>query len=239
MQHFVRSELSAKTASFLARRQTTVATSVDQRSAIDRLWKLKSNAAFREILNCLKDMCGPRVRCMYCEDNEASAIDHFFPKSLYFDKCFVWGNYLYACTLCNSNFKRDKFPLDASGSALLLDPSTDDPFLHIALSFSTGLYVPLSQKGTSTVEVFGLNRESLARGRLNVILAIVYLCDALCHRLQIGDTHRARDIAATIRGLPFSSVLIEMLHVYSANPNHPDILDKVKEAFRIAPNLTV
>ena len=63
-------------------------------------------------------------------------------------RTFDWSNLFLACSHCNSNAKRNKFPVDpATESPLLIDPTSDDPLEHLALSPSTGEYVPIGLKG--------------------------------------------------------------------------------------------
>jgi hypothetical protein len=49
-------------------------------------------------------------RCMYCGDSLGTDIDHFEPIVLRPSRAFDWLNHLLACSSCNSNYKRDKFP---------------------------------------------------------------------------------------------------------------------------------
>ncbi|MBW8876770.1 MAG: hypothetical protein JF614_17545 [Acidobacteria bacterium] len=105
-------------------------------------------------------------RCMYCEDSEGTAIEHFWPKSVYPERAFDWLNYLIACSRCNSNFKRDQFPLDAAGAPLLVNPSEEEPLDHLSFSPSTGRFEPRSPKGDPSIDVFGLNRTTLTKGEL-------------------------------------------------------------------------
>lgn len=102
-------------------------------------------------------------QCMYCGTDFGTDIDHFEPKARNPLRTFDWLNHLHACSTCNSNRKRDRFPTDADGHALLIDPTSEDPFEHMALSLSADIYYPLSDKGTATIEVCGLNRRQLLR----------------------------------------------------------------------------
>jgi len=135
------------------------------------MWPRRRNSTpkretFDEVKRKLRRMAPGRERCMYCEDSEGTDIDHFRPKSRYPSHAFRWPNYLYACSRCNSNEKRYDFPLDAAGNPLLIDPTAEDPSPHFQLVPETGQLVPLSPKGESTAQVFGLNRrEVLTEGR--------------------------------------------------------------------------
>jgi len=87
---------------------------------------------------------------MYCAYNEASHIYHFEPRCENSPRTFVWENYLLACGVFNSNFKRDQFARDPAGAPLLLDPThpdpAQDPRKHLLFVPGTGAYSP---KGNS------------------------------------------------------------------------------------------
>jgi uncharacterized protein (TIGR02646 family) len=68
-----------------------------------------ARAAFDDIKKTLVEMCVGVEICVYCEQNEATDIEHIYPKKLYPEKAFVWGNYVLACGKCNSHHKSDKF----------------------------------------------------------------------------------------------------------------------------------
>jgi 5-methylcytosine-specific restriction endonuclease McrA len=121
MKRIQRLTLSNSTASFLTSRQRTVAKAKDPHSEAVRLWPQQSNQAFREIRKTLARMATGLIRCMYCEGSEGTDIEHFWPKSVYPERAFDWLNYLIACARCNSNFKRDQFPLDGAGAPLLVN----------------------------------------------------------------------------------------------------------------------
>jgi hypothetical protein len=65
--------------------------------------------AFEEIKTLLIEMCIGIEICVYCENNEATDIEHIFPKKIYPDKAFSWGNYVLACKICNTTYKSDNF----------------------------------------------------------------------------------------------------------------------------------
>src|SRR5436305_7745883 len=165
MRRIQRLPLSPKTLAFLRKRTETVAAAADARAEARRLWYLQDNKAFREIREVLRRMAPGIERCMYCEDSHGTAIEHFWPRADYPDRAFDWLNYLIACSECNSNYKRDRFPLDVAGQPLLVNPAEEDPLDHLSLTTSTGDYHPLSLKGNSSIGVFGLNRAILAEGR--------------------------------------------------------------------------
>lgn len=75
------------------------------------LWDNKSAAKFAKIRTTLKEMCVGIEICVYCETNEASDIEHIYPKKLFPEKAFSWDNYSLACGKCNSDYKKDKFKI--------------------------------------------------------------------------------------------------------------------------------
>lgn len=66
-------------------------------------------AVFKNIKDTLVEMCVGVEICVYCEQNEATDIEHIFPKKLYPEKAFTWNNYVLVCSKCNTHHKSDKF----------------------------------------------------------------------------------------------------------------------------------
>jgi uncharacterized protein (TIGR02646 family) len=178
-----------------------------------RLWRARSSGAkrkkaFVEVRSLLKEMSSGRQRCMYCEDSEGTDIDHFCPKSRYPDVAFVWANYFHACSHCNSNEKRSDFPLDPAGKALLLDPSVDDPYDHIAFVPQTGQFQGVTERGETTVEVFGLQRrETLQHGRQDAWRQMSALVREYRRASNAKDATAKAEVLQTIRRLSFQSVV--------------------------------
>lgn len=162
--------------------------------SVDRAWKVaRQTRALKDVLGVLHMMMGERERCMYCVDSHGSDIDHFWPKSRYADKAFDWENMLLSCTECG-RLKGSQFPLEHDGQPLLVNPCTDDPWLHIDFDPDTGnltaRYDPAtglpSAKGERTVQILQLDRrEGMAAGYRRTYLRILRCVhDAL-------DAHRA------------------------------------------------
>ena len=124
---------------------------------------------------------------MYCGDNQGTDIDHFAPISLYPLRTFSWVNHLLACSHCNSNEKRDKFPCDADGTCLLIDPTSEGPSEHLRLQLGSGDFIGLTEKGLESINAFGLNRGELVRGRF------------IAFHTRRAVLHRIRDLAAAER----------------------------------------
>lgn len=180
-----------------------------------------------DIQKKLQAMCSGLNRCMYCEDSQGHAIDHFRPKSTHPERTFVWANLLYACSHCNSNQKRTQFPLDANGQPLLIDPTAEDPMAHLVFVPDTGDWVARtdpatvlpSPKGTSSCTTFGLNRDVLKRGRRNTWVALQVLIQAYDQAQSANDLEAARQQRLVISDHPFSSVLVYMLQIAALPPS--------------------
>lgn len=135
-------------------------------------WKTaRQTATFGAVLTTLRRMMGERQRCMYCLDSHGTDIEHFWPKTPYPERMFVWLNLLLCCVECG-RFKRDRFPR-ADGTPLLVDPTADDPWAHLDFDPATGNLVARfdpgandwTAKGQATVQVLQLDRrEALATG---------------------------------------------------------------------------
>jgi uncharacterized protein (TIGR02646 family) len=232
MRRLHRTPLSDKTRVFLRQRASPVANALHPAAEAKRLWERLDNKAFREIRQRLAAMASGIERCMYCEDSEGTAIEHFWPKALYPKSAFDWDNYLIACSRCNSNYKRDQFPLDPAGRPLLLNPVEEQPLDHLAFSPSTGKYEPLTDKGRSSEQVYGLNRATLTRGRSNAWTVLQKLIVVYAQAKEEGDLAEAAKIETALREHPFAGVLAALLHL-AAGPGaalvHPVSLQALRQ----------
>lgn len=208
MIRIVRIPLDDKLAGQLARR-TAQLKNADSAGA-RRAWQ-SARAEKAGLRTHLNSMAPGVQRCMYCADSLGTDIDHFEPIKEFPAGTFAWPNHLLACSFCNSNQKRDRFPRDAAGLALLLDPTRDDPVDHLRLILRTGEYRPLTPRGSATIDVFGLNRRDLTRGRSGAFeIAKAALCRAY-DLLRADRGGEARDCVSALREQPHASVLNEML----------------------------
>ena len=225
MKRLKRLDLSTETLTFLRDRSDGVAVSPDPRAEAIRLWSLQTNQAFREIRETLGKMASGLERCMYCEDSEGTAIEHFWPKSTYPDRAFDWLNYLIACSRCNSNFKRDRFPLDGAGAPLLVNPSEEEPLDHLSFSPSTGRFEPRSPKGNPSIEVFGLNRTTLTKGRASAWTVLEQLVIRYAEFRVAGEDTKAEKIETAVRNHPFAGVFAALLRIASG-PDADLLIDR-------------
>src|SRR5439155_8275960 len=135
-------------------------------------WKnARQTLSLKTVLATLQRMMGERQRCMYCLDSHGTDIDHFWPKHPFPERMFTWLNLLLGCAECG-RFKGDAFPL-SDGQPLLIDPTAEDPWLHLDFDPLTGNIVArfdpgrdsYSEKGAKTVDMLHQDRrEALAAG---------------------------------------------------------------------------
>ncbi|MEU3650739.1 HNH endonuclease [Lentzea sp. NPDC034063] len=159
----------------------------------------------------LSDMAAGFGTCMYCGESRGTDIDHFEPIARNPLRTFDWLNHLLACSTCNSHQKRDQFPVDDVGDPLLIDPTAEDPFDHLLLTLSIGVYSPLTPKGQATIDVCGLNDRGLPTGRMHARKVV---------RSVLRDWDRARERnrsdemlehVQTVQDQPFADVCQSML----------------------------
>jgi len=178
MRHVKRLPLNKKTTDYLAKRQTKAG----QKKLAGTLtpneeWKsARQTKSLEAVLAALRRMMGTRERCMYCLDSHGADVEHFWPKSPYPERMFLWPNLLLCCTECG-RFKGDRFPLE-NGQPLLIDPTIEEPWNHLDFDPETGNLVAKfnlqgnnwSAKGLATVEVLQLDRrEALAAGYIKTL----------------------------------------------------------------------
>lgn len=135
-------------------------------------------------------------KCVYCEKGlrpEGSPVEHFRPKAKvvnqgepedperYWWLAWTWGNLLFACFRCNTEYKKNQFPrrpgtpllqamcFDVSvEQPLLIDPSRVDPRKHIRFKWSESRnrWIPCpvegSALGNETIIRLGLDEDDAA-----------------------------------------------------------------------------
>lgn len=213
MRRLHRLPLTEETLDFLLKERTwKVRDSDDPAAKVDQLWRNQNNLAFQEIRQRLEEMASGIERCMYCEDSKGTAIDHFWPKATYPLLAYTWDNYVLACSECNSK-KSKRFPLDAMGAPLLLNPIEEEPADHLAFSPSTGKYEALTQKGTESRDIYGLDRPVLVRGRNVTWIVLKSLLTNYSKHLSEGDVEEAEKQKSAIQQLQFSGVFAAFLQI--------------------------
>ncbi|WP_405816964.1 HNH endonuclease [Streptomyces sp. NBC_01390] len=184
----------------------------------------------------LAEMAPGHERCMYCGDSQGTDVDHFEPKSLTPLRTFDWFNHLLACSYCNSNQKGNRFPTAPDGTALLVDPSAEDPLDHLRLVLTLGTYKALTDRGRSCIEVFGLNRRPvLVKGRRDAYATARHSIELWRLAMDKGQTGKAREIVRVAWNRPLVDVLVAMFH-QSEHPaaealfaNEADILSLLRD----------
>ncbi|MFC9857762.1 MULTISPECIES: HNH endonuclease family protein [unclassified Streptomyces] len=166
------------------------------------------------LLAALADMAPGHQRCMYCGDGQGTDIDHFEPKSLAPLRTFEWLNHLLACSYCNSNQKRNKFPRsEEDGSPLLLDPTLQDPLAHLRLVLPLCTYKGLTARGDACIEVFGLNsRGVLVDGRRTAYETAKQSVELWSIATDRGRHDKAAKIVSVAWDRPLADVLAAMFH---------------------------
>ncbi|WP_255308163.1 HNH endonuclease [Streptomyces marincola] len=173
-------------------------------------WR-QAKAVRRDVRRLLETAAPGMARCMYCGDSQGTDVDHFEPLKRAPGRAFDWLNHLLACSYCNSNKKRDRFPCDEHGGPLLIDPTAEAPYDHLRLTFSTGHYVALSAKGAATIAVFGLGRPALERGRAAAFVRCRSMLRDCAALLNGGDAAGAGEVRNALLVQPFADVLHGML----------------------------
>ncbi|HWO64347.1 MAG TPA: HNH endonuclease [Umezawaea sp.] len=161
--------------------------------------------------------------CMYCGDSQGTDIDHFEPIARNPLRTFDWLNHLLACSTCNSHNKRSLFPLGPDGGPLLIDPTAEDPFDHLLLTPSLGVYRGLTPKGRATIEACALNRYPLTRGRQNS-LRVVVMCLKQWATAYDTDPAAMREAVVTVREQPFADVCQSLLRL-ALSPGAAKVID--------------
>ncbi|MEE1739662.1 HNH endonuclease [Streptomyces sp. BE147] len=166
------------------------------------------------LLATLADMAPGHQRCMYCGDGQGTDIDHFEPKSLAPLRTFEWLNHLLACSYCNSNQKRNKFPRSREdGSPLLLDPTLQDPLTHLRLVLPLCTYKGLTPQGDACIDVFGLNsRGVLVDGRRTAYETAKQSIELWSIATDLGRHDKAAKIVRVAWDRPLADVLAAMFH---------------------------
>jgi hypothetical protein len=149
--------------------------------------------------------------CMYCGESRGTDVDHFEPIARNPLRTFDWLNHLLACSTCNSHQKGKRFPVDRDGNPLLVDPTAEDPFDHLLLTLSLGIYSPLTPKGEATIAVFGLNERGLPRGRMHARKVVGLALREWDRARACARSDEMQEQVRTVQDQPFADVCQSML----------------------------
>jgi 5-methylcytosine-specific restriction endonuclease McrA len=172
MRRIYRDELPLTLRAALYRREKAATASGEVREQ----WKgFRASRPGRDVASCLATMAGKRVRCFFCSDSLGADIDHFKPLAVYPEVAFRWMNHLLVCPPCN-RAKGTRFPVDEAGRAVLIDPTSVDPWRFLFLDTETAViaerYSPSGpdERGLVTLDVIRpINFESAIEGRTRAI----------------------------------------------------------------------
>lgn len=133
-------------------------------------------------------------KCAYCESKITHItyghIEHFYPKGnpKYTYKTFEWENLLLACNICNNkSHKGEKFPLDANGNPLLINPTDENTHPNKHLKFLWDFRTHLASiygrdiRGKTVEDIFDLNglkgRKELIKERSGYVKKLIVLLE--------------------------------------------------------------
>lgn len=222
-------------------------------------WKSdQKQSSFKSVRKALTAMCVGTGICNYCENNEATDIEHIFPKSFFPELAFAWENYLLACKTCNSHYKLDKIAVfNPAGSTtrfdvargtlpptkevLMINPRTDDPLDFWDLDLRTGVFLESPASGTCeflkaayTLEVLALNdREALREARE---VRAKYLYQKLNAAVLV---HEALDFAALDAIVNANDPFITLDHTRTFQAVQAELLGSIQNAILSGPHPTV
>lgn len=177
----------------------------------------KGKTAFKEIFNILYNMCVATGVCNYCEQSEASDIEHIHPKSFFPEKTFEWENYVLACKQCNSGFKLDKCYVIGDGDNIMpvprgiepafknvafINPRNEEPHNFMLLNSETYTFEILpdlsfrdNNKAEKTIEILALNdRDALIVARKNAARHYYDVLERLQRLLSVSTKNELQNL---------------------------------------------
>lgn len=212
----------------------------------------RSLVGFRPVLDALKRMCSGPQRCCYCEDSQATDVEHIRPKDFYPGLVFVWENYLLACARCNrpkSNvcdiyphqdstrlqvpaFVKQHGRRPPAGDAVLINPRLEDPLEFMMLEMrDTFFFLPRAapdtrewERADHTIRLLKLNEEDvLPKSRQEAYGAYRDRLKRYVDQKARGETPEAlRHTVASLRQMRHPTVWHEMKR-QRAYPHHQEI----------------
>ena len=198
MRRITRVILPAQTQRALDRRQNDAdAKWAAGTLVVEVTWKsARQTKPLKTVATALAGMAGSRERCMYCCDSHGTDIDHFWPKSGYPERMFLWPNLLLSCTECG-RFKGNLFPVQ-DGLPELVDPTAENPWQFLDFDPETGVVVARydvaanaeNPKGVETVRILQLDRrEALNDGYRKTWRRLVTAVEAALQQqsLDVGN----------------------------------------------------
>jgi len=206
-----RPALSTSTLQAMERRTNSINTVVDKVPQARIEWSAADSV--RKTLRAkLSQVTFRAAFCMYCHESRGTDVDHFDPIMRSPLSTFDWNNHVLACSYCNQQAKREQFPVDGSGSPILINPFSDDSVAHLSLGPS-GEYVELSNRGAETIEKLRLNvRRELVIARATSWATVIEIFS----RLASGGTSLSTSDVDRLLTLPIVDAFHHFAH-YTAD----------------------
>lgn len=230
------------------------------------LWDNKTSSrpgrtAFGEIKQTLLDMCIGVENCNYCENNEATDVEHIYPKKLYPERAFVWDNYLLACKICNTTYKSDKFAVfvppgsaakqdipqqrgaynpPPNDDAALINPRVEDPldFLWLDIQGRTFAFAKIGQPGTREFEKAGYTIDLLGlNGRSSLITARKQAARYFISRLEMYVNVKASSSFDELKEAIDDFITLDRATAFQVERNR--IMDSIRNEIMTYPHTTV
>lgn len=214
MKAVQRAPLEDRHKKYLVRRAAKLQSQGDTLKASDSAWKsARKTKKVQEMLDSLVAMNGNSKRCMYCEHNEGTDIDHFCPRSQDPSLTFAWANWLFACSACNSNHKREQYPFG------LLDPTKPgyEFHRHFSVEKDTGRLAPNTSEAVTSEPVFGLNRDFLQESRRDAFPIYEELIIGYAKARPDPDQTRAVRLKQAILRLPHRTIFETIKNWYQGH----------------------
>ncbi len=167
----------------LARKKATWTAALLNATTKDQERRAESKYQHRAIKEALVKMF--HGKCAYCESRivhiDYGHIEHFRPKSWeqFRSLTFDWNNLFLACAKCNGpEYKASHFPEEDAGGPPI-NPCDDSPDEHLAFVFDLESRVATvsykTERGRTSIELFGLNRQDLRTHRSKMIEKLLAL----------------------------------------------------------------
>lgn len=183
MRSLKRLPLPPQARAYLAKRTKGLGSAGNTKVGSDKHWKrARRTKKIGMVIVVLRAMNGGSARCMYCEHDRSSDIDHFCPRAIRPWTTFAWRNMVWACGICNGR-KREQFPKG------LLNPTSPGYSFeaNFRLERTTGKYAPLTTAAQVSEPIFGLNDTDLMGSRLEAIDAYQDKIASYADKMRKGE----------------------------------------------------
>jgi uncharacterized protein (TIGR02646 family) len=204
MRALDRRPLPQTSANYLQSRAARLANDGNTKMASDKAWKAaRKTKKVKAAEATLVEMNDGSPRCMYCEHDRARDIDHHCPRDHDPSRTFDWGNWVWSCKTCNSNYKHRQYPPG------LLDPTRPGYRFedHFEFERLTGAFDLKTPDARASATVFGLNEPQLELMRKNSFASLQALIVRYDSLKQRGDTADADRLLHAMHASAFPTIL--------------------------------